>query len=230
MAEEQRGAVFYDVDGTLVDSSIVYVYIYYALRLRGMGQRMRKLVRGMALLPVYRAVELASGPLFNRLFYANYRGVTEDRLILLGREIAREVLLPNLYPGATDRIEQAHRLGLKQVLVSASLEYVLRPFAEALGIQYVIGNRLEMDQGTATGRLLPPVLSGKSKLEIVRDFATRNNVDLQQSYALSASRMDAPLLREVGFPVAVNPQTGMARTAHREGWPIIQLAGQTNHS
>ena len=224
MALHHRAAVFYDVDGTLVNSNIVYVYVYYALRLRGMGTRMRKVLRGLALAPVYTAAEVVNRTWFNRLFYANYRGVTEDSLIHLGREVAREVLLPNLYPEARARIEQAHRLGLTQVIVSGSLDHVLRPFAEALGIEHVIANRLEVHGGKATGKLLPPVVAGLHKKELVEQFAAREGIDLQHSYALADSRADLELLRAVGYPCAVNPDAILEKEARRGAWPILRFA------
>lgn len=224
MALHHRAAVFYDVDGTLVHSNIVYTYVYYALRLRGMSARLRKVLRGLAVAPVSATAAVVNRAWFHRIFYANYTGVSEDRLIHLGREIAREVLLPNVFAEARSRIEQARRLGLTQAIVSTSLNHVLEPFAEALGIDHVIANRLEVDSGKSTGRLLAPVVAGGHKKDLVQQFAANNGIDLQHSYALSGNRADLDLLRSVGYPVAVNPDSALEREARRNSWPILSFS------
>ena len=44
------------------------------------------------------------------------------------------------------------------VLVSQGLDHVMRPLAEHLGVERLVANRLEFRDGTATGRLLDPVM------------------------------------------------------------------------
>jgi thioester reductase-like protein len=44
------------------------------------------------------------------------------------------------------------------VLVSQALEHIMRPLAQHLGVKHIVANRLEFRDGTATGRLLDPVI------------------------------------------------------------------------
>jgi len=226
MSAEQkktRGAVFYDVDGTLVDTNIVFVYVQYALRLQGIGKRFKKFLRSSLYAPFYVTAELLSRSLFNRVFYSNYRGIREEGLRILGREIVRDAVLPRLYEDARARIEKAASMDLPQVIVSGSLDYVLEPLAEALGIEYVIANRLEIRDGKATGKLLGPVIAGEGKRVAMREFAREQGIDLSRSYAFADSRADLQMLEAVGFPCAVNPDPFLRSRSEERGWPILRF-------
>lgn len=219
-----RPAVFYDVDGTLVDSNIVYAYIYFALRTPKISERMGRILRAALFSPVYAAAELTNRQTFNRLFYANYKGMAVERLRLMGREVVERALLPNMYAEGKKRIEKARELGLVQVIVSGSLDIVMDPFAEQTGVDHVIANRLEYEGGVATGQLLSPVLAGDAKRYAMEEFALQHNIDLSRSYAFADSRYDLPMLECVGFPVAVNPEPKLARIAADRQWPSAAFA------
>ena len=217
-------AIFYDVDGTLLDSNIVYVYIYYSLRLPQLKDRFRKFLQAALMSPVYAATELMNRGLFNKLFYANYKGISQERLAMLGQEIARDGFLPNLYPQARERIEAARSQGITQVIVSGSLQEVMQPLGEMLGIEHVIANRLEFENNVATGKLVAPVIAGKGKLEMVQKFAREHGIDLSDSYAMADSESDCDLLDAVGYPIAINPDSGLRKRAKSGHWPILNFA------
>ncbi len=221
-ASTQRAAAFYDLDGTLVNGNIVHAYLYYALRLPKVRQRIARLAAAAIFSPAYALTELVSRSLFNRLFYTSYRGISRDRLQLMGREVAQKAIMPRLYLEARRKLEKGRELGLLQVLVSGSLDMVLNPLTEELQIDHLITNRLEFDkQGRASGRLLPPVLAGKAKERAIREFALQKGIDLSRSYAFGDSKADLPMLEAVGFPCAVNPQRDLLQIAQQRNWPII---------
>lgn len=219
-----RAAAFYDVDGTLVDSNVIYVYLYYALRMQKISDRLGRLLRAAFFSPAYAVAEVASRTLFNKMFYNNYRGMEHERLVLMGREVAEEALLTHLYGDARKRVDKAREMGLVQVIVSGSLDMIMEPFAEILGIDRVLANKLEFENGRATGRLIPPVLASKNKKTVIEAFAREENIDLTRSYAFGDSRYDLPMLECVGFPCAVNPDKELEQIARERGWPVVPFA------
>lgn len=219
----RRAAVFYDVDGALVDSRIVYAYIYFALRLPRLRERVGRVLRASALSPVYAFSDLMQRPFAARLFYSNYKGLPVERLRLMGREVVERAILPNLYSEARKRIDQARQMGLVQVFVSSGLDFIVEPLAAELGVEHVIANRLEFKNGEATGRLLEPVLSGDEKRRAVETFAREHALDLPHSYAFGDSRTDLPMLEATGFPCVVNPEPRLEEIASERGWPILQF-------
>ena len=219
-----NAAVFYDVDGTLVQTNILHVYVYYALRLPKISERARKVLLVMLFTPLYMLVDQMSRTVFNKLFYKNYKGIPEERLRIMGKELVREGLLPNVYRDAMDRIKKAKKMGLTQVLVTGSLDFAMKPFAKELGLDFVIANSLEMKAGIATGNMTPPILAGREKLKAMRAFAAEHDIDLAHSYAFADSKYDLEMLEAVGYPVAVNPDSGLRKIAESRGWPVVNFS------
>jgi phosphoserine phosphatase len=77
--------------------------------------------------------------------------------------------------------------------------------------------------GVYTGREGGPFNYREGKAQAIRELAEREDIDLAASYAYSDSESDLPMLRLVGHPVAVNPDTELARVARAEGWEIMRF-------
>jgi long-chain acyl-CoA synthetase len=103
-----------------------------------------------------------------RLLHTFLRGVTQDRLDLLGEEYFQYVLKPRLKQAAVEQVKRAG--GEHVVLVSHGLEHVVRPMADHLGVEWLLANRLEFRDGRATGRLLDPVIPPRGILSVLRLF------------------------------------------------------------
>src|SRR5439155_25106249 len=114
---------------------------------------------GMGLMTLLRpAAYLAGRTRATRLLYTLLRGVTRDRLDLLGEEYFEYFLKPRLQKKAVEGLHQAQNQGQQIVLVGQSLDHVLRPLARYLGVKRFVANRMEFRDGVATGRLLSPVV------------------------------------------------------------------------
>ena len=83
--------------------------------------------------------------------------------------------------------------------------------------------RSEVRDGVYTGRLAGPFTYREGKAVAIRELAEREGIDLEASYAYSDSESDLPMLRAVGNPVAVNPDTELARIARAEGWRVMRF-------
>jgi len=93
-----------------------------------------------------------------RIVYSILRGISRDRLDLLGNEYFEYKLKPQLKPDGIEQLKNAVISGAEVVLVSQGLEYVMRPLAQHLGVKWIIANRLDFRDEIATGRLLDPVI------------------------------------------------------------------------
>ncbi len=106
------------------------------------------------------------------------RGMSRDRLDLLGEEYFNYVVRPRLRPEGLQRLRQLQQTGRPVVLVSQELDHLIRPLAQELKVEHLLTNRLEFRDGRATGRLLNPVvgsLGGAGRLVAGR---TRRNCRL----------------------------------------------------
>jgi len=93
-----------------------------------------------------------------RVVHTVLRGVSRDRVDLLGEEYFQYHLKPRLKSAGVKALKQVADTGAEVVLVSQGLEHVMRPLAQHLGVKWLVANRLDFRDGIATGRLLSPVI------------------------------------------------------------------------
>ena len=93
-----------------------------------------------------------------RALHTLLRGVSRDRLDLLGEEYFHYVLKPRLRSAAVEKLLDVVQSGERIVLVGQLLDHILRPLARHVGVASFLSNRMEFRGGYATGRLLEPVV------------------------------------------------------------------------
>lgn len=219
----RHSAAFYDVDGTLIRINIVHAFAYYAARHASLAQSAVSTVKTALSLPVFWAADKLSRKWFNELFYRNYEGASEDRLIVLSEELFEDVIKPNIYPRAKDLIDESRRAGVRQVLISGALDFTMKPLARYLGVDDLIANQLEFVDHYATGKLRKPFVAGATKADIMRTFAREHDIDLAQSWGYTDSFSDYPMLAAVGHPTACNPDFRLRSLARSYDWPVLDL-------
>ncbi|GAC1399657.1 MAG: HAD family hydrolase [Pyrinomonadaceae bacterium] len=220
---EKRAAAFYDLEGTLVSTNLVHTLGFYAKRQQGLWQTFKKSATTLASLPLFAVTDTYSRQVFNDLFFKRYKGETEDRLRYFADQLFEDVLKPAIFPGAYELIDKSRKLGLRQIVVTGALDFSVEPLMRHLGLDEWVANRLEFVNGTATGRLLPPVLAAATKASWIRQYAERENISLSDSFAYSDSISDLPMLSIVGHPAAVNPDMRLRQTALHHDWAILNL-------
>jgi HAD superfamily hydrolase (TIGR01490 family) len=221
MPDEERAA-FFDVDGTLVRTNIVHAFAFYAMNQGSILGTAWQTARTLLSVPLFLAADRLDRKAFNELFYAYYRGQSEDRLETLAGELFEDVLRPAVHAGAARLLDEARRAGCRVVLVTGALDFTVRRLAEHLGADDLIANRMRFVHGVATGRVVPPIVEGAHKAMVIRDYCVRHGLALERCFAYSDSFSDYPMLAVVGHPAAVNPDARLARVARAYEWPILQ--------
>jgi HAD superfamily hydrolase (TIGR01490 family) len=217
------GASFYDLEGTLVSTNLVHTLGFYARRQQGLMQSFKKSAATFLSLPVFAATDQYSRKVFNDLYFKRYKGQSEDRLRYFAQELFEEVIKPAVFPGSYELLEKSRSLGLRQVVITGALDISVKPLMEHLNITEYVTNRLEFVNGTATGRLLPPVMAAATKASWIRTYSEREGISLSDSYAYTDSLSDLPMLSVVGHPAVVNPDMRLRQTALHHDWPILNL-------
>ena len=130
---------------------------------------------------------------------------------------------PVCYAQALARIEAHKRAGDVVVIASASVEQVVRPIAKMLGADEVLSSRAAVDEdGCFTGEITH-FNQAQGKADACEALARSHGWDLSECSAYSDSVSDAPLLRLVGHPYAVNPARDGA--ARRLAHPHVHVHG-----
>ena len=212
---------FFDVDGTLTKTTLLDPLIWYQ---RARLSRPRFLLWAAGLLlqvPQYLWIDRRSRSRFNAVFFRRYAGINAADLCAWHRRTFADNLRRRVFPAAIECVRehkiQRHRI----VLVTGGLDCVMRPLAEFLGADELIALRLVERDGVLTGEPDGPPVAEEHKATLLREYARRNEVDLERSFAYGNSLGDAPMLAAVGQAVAVNPDRRLRVLADELGWRII---------
>ncbi|HET6177129.1 MAG TPA: SDR family oxidoreductase [Candidatus Sulfotelmatobacter sp.] len=161
--------VYWRVEGSLLDLTVVEPVAFFTWNAQTFAERFRR--RGLIfLMALLRPFLYSTNRKFaTRVVHAVLRGVTRDRLDLLGEEYFLYKLKPRLKERGVLKVQELVQAGADVVLVSQGLEHVMRPLAQHLGVKRIVANRLEFRDGTATGRLLEPVIRPRGAFARIRE-------------------------------------------------------------
>ena len=216
-------ASYFDVDGTLVNSNLMHTAVWYMANDINPWRSAKNLGKLLLRSPGLLAAELRDRRTFNEMLFEAFRGTSEDRLQVLADEAFEWCMKERIYSGARDIVARTKALGHEVVFVSGALDFLLARLAEDLGADHYVGNRLEIHDGFATGKLLRPVVAGPNKSRLIANHARDNGYDLADCFGYSDSYSDVPMLSVVGKPAVINPDPKLHRLARTYQWPIIEL-------
>jgi phosphoserine phosphatase len=119
-----------------------------------------------------------------------------------------------LSPGARTLLRTLARLGYVPAVVSGGFVEVLEPLLAGLGVTYLAANRLEIDGGRLTGRVVGEVVDRPGKAAALRRFAEAAGVPLAQTVAVGDGANDIDMLSAAGLGIAFNAKPVVAAHAH----------------
>ena len=217
----QRGAAFFDFDGTLIRSDSQAVEAIWRLRhQRHPALFLTRLLPSMVI-GLLAGLGLASQHANNLAYLRTYRGCNEADLVKLGKDLFRKQIRRAFIPQCLDIMAAHRRAGDRIVIASAAPHHILAPVAIYLKPDFLIYTQLEADPlGCCTGRPRDAICIGDEKAKQIRYLAVCHRLDLAASHAYSDHHADVPMLTSVGRPHVVNPSKRLENTARKLGWPI----------
>ncbi len=214
------GIDFFDVDHTLTRRSSGSRFISLAIRKRVLPLRLLFIVPYYAFtyrLGVFRLRAYSDG-------FPYLRGVGRKVLEEIARESFETKLRGDVFAQAVSIIEEKKRKGRRVVLATSSLDIIVKPLADFLGVADIIATRMEFIDGICTGKVAGAPMFRHEKRGRVLEFISKYTEDKRNCSFYSDSIYDLPLLEEVGFPVAVNPDFRLRKVARRRNWPIAAFS------
>ena len=216
-------AAYFDVDGTLVDTNLLGPTAWFLLNQARPQYSLARFGKALLGAPAMALAELRDRRLFNELLYANYKGISLDRMEVVGRDVFEDIVEPRIFRGAQDLVDKCKAAGQRVVLVTGSLDHVIQHLADYLGADHYITNRLEFKEGIATGKLMRPVVAGPEKAGIIVEDARKHGHDLAKCHGYSDSYSDVPMLSVVGHPNCIKPDSKLRRLAQAYAWPVLDI-------
>ncbi|MGH9511682.1 MAG: SDR family oxidoreductase [Terriglobales bacterium] len=213
--------VYWRVEGSLLELTTVRPVGFFTWNAQTFSERWQR--RGLVLLmAALRPLLYACNRKFaTRVVHTVLRGVSRDRLDLLGEEYFKYKLKPILKPEGVQRLNELRNSGADVVLVSQSLDVIMRPLAAHLGLTRVIANRLEFRDGIATGRLLDPVIRPRGVFARITGTGADGKREPEQ------------LVSDLGLPgvAALNAAVIPARRQEVNlDRTIVRLSGEASHA
>jgi HAD superfamily hydrolase (TIGR01490 family) len=219
---EEKGAAFFDLDRTLIAGSSAFQFGRAAYRAGLVTRRqlaedawenIRFRLRG--------STDAGTDALRERIG-KTLEGVRVRELQRLAPDVLAGVL-PRLYPQMLEIAYGHQDAGRPIFICTAASQEMAELMAIVLTFDGAVGSVAEVVDGYYTGRAGGPFTYRDGKAEAIRDLAAREGIDLAASWAYSDSESDLPMLRLVGHPVAVNPDTDLGRVAREEGWEVLRF-------
>ncbi len=208
-----RIAAIFDIDGTLIASdTLERIFIKFLWQRGELGWRdLARFIPGSV-----GALYAGRSPLKANKSYL--RGKDAAHIRRLARECFVREIESKLLPDAVARLRWHQSAGHFVILLSGTLDPLLEPLAEDLGVSARIGTELETDGRKLTGRIAGIHPFGVAKAECLSVINRLGLFNLKRSFAYADSYADRHLLASVGNPVAVNADARLRRLAEIKGW------------
>lgn len=177
----------------------------------------------------------------NQRFYAAYQAGTLDICAYLEFALAplaaydpadlqvwratfvNEWIRPRLLPKAIALLKHHQSRGHKRLIITATNRFVTQPIATLLGVSQLLASEVEIINGRYTGKATGIPCFQEGKVKRLETWLEQTGYSLKDSCFYSDSHNDIPLLSQVTYPIAVDPDPTLCKYAEQQGWSIISL-------
>ena len=188
--DHKNKIVLVKVDKILIHASPARLAAHYAQNAQTFLERFNRLILISAMRIICPIVGLWNSSLATRLLHLPLRGMSQDRLDLLGEEYFEYKLRSKLDPKWIKEISHLLATNYRVVLVSRALDHLLRPLAQHLQVNNLLSNRLEFRDGRATGKILWPVIPPLEGLIEEGDRIVHQNFSLNKHSELPVAELN----------------------------------------
>ena len=129
-----------------------------------------------------------------------------------------------LTDGAERLVGTLRRLGYKTAILSGGFTFFGSVLQQRLGIDHLHANTLDVRDGVVTGEVLPPIVDGARKAELLQVIAAREGLSLEQCIAVGDGANDLPMLRLAGLGIAFRAKP-LVRSSANQSISAIGLDG-----
>ncbi|KFI22299.1 HAD family hydrolase [Nitrosococcus oceani] len=154
---------------------------------------------------------------------APLRQYPPQQLEIWRSQYLEEKIRPIILPQARELLALHRAQGHALLIITATNRFITGPIAEMLGIDDLIATEPEMRDGCYTGQVKGVPSYREGKVTRLKTWLKERALTLKTSWFYSDSHNDIPLLEQVTYPVAVDPDSLLNTYAGTKGWAIISL-------
>jgi len=179
----------FDFDGTIIKRDSLFVFIWYVVSIKRIVLSTLKV---MPYLVLYKLKVIPNFKAKEKLFTALFKGVSIADFNILCKDFA-VVIQKMVKPEALEKIEWHRQNGHEIIIISASVENWIMPWATLNGIDTVLATQIQVIDGLITGKFLSKNCHGAEKVNrLLQHLPDRENYIL---YAYGDSSGDKDLLQ-----------------------------------
>ena len=133
------------------------------------------------------------------------------------------VIKPLILVPARQLVEKHRNRGDTLMVITATNRFVTEPIVNLFNIEILLATTPEFIDGRYTGGFIGIPCFQAGKVEYLKEWLAQTSENLAESWFYSDSHNDLPLLLEVTYPVAVDPDQKLRSYAQNNDWPVISL-------
>ena len=120
----------------------------------------------------------------------------------------------NLSQGAEELLTTLKWLGFKLGIVSGGFDIFAESLKDKFNLDFAFANRLEIKDGTLTGKLKGNIVDAAQKARLVNQVACDESIPLDQVVAIGDGANDSLMLTQAGLGIAYNAKKTLDRVAN----------------
>ncbi|WP_234665361.1 HAD-IB family hydrolase [Dyadobacter sp. CY261] len=186
--DSRKVIAVFDFDGTITNRDSFFLFLWYS---QGLMSLLLKSILSIPTLTLYATKAMPNYQAKERIFsifFGNLEMEKFERCCESFRSILNSVIKPN----AIQKIKWHQEMGHEVVILSASAENWIIPWAKGNGIYIVLATQLQVKDSRLTGKFKSRNCYGAEKVaRLLNHFPGRQNYEL---YAYGDSRGDKELL------------------------------------
>ena len=217
MITSKQNIVFFDVDNTLFDGYTQQYFVRFLRRKKYLDTL--HLIIGALWFVLYRARLIKNEEWGMNMLLSRLKGLNKNQYDSLFDEFVARIVFPRLYPAALEQIKNHKDSGATIILLSTSLEPIIKRIAEHVGADQYIATRILFDNGICSGKIDGRTVTGSYKYQWAKRYLAERN-DVETIYVYADHYSDYNLLKMASNPVAVNPDKILKSKADKHHWII----------
>lgn len=146
-----------------------------------------------------------------------------QELDILHQQFMRDIIEPMKLDQAETLINHHRQAGDRVLVITSTNRFIVEPICKSLGINEIIATDLQIIDGKYTGKVDGTPTFKEGKVERFNQWLKEQNTNNEGSYFYSDSINDMPMLLEVAYPIAVDPDPALRKEAESRHWEIISL-------
>lgn len=141
----------------------------------------------------------------------------------LHNEFMQTYIEPMMLPKAHALLQEHRTRGDYLLIITATNGFVTYPIAKRLGVDDILATEPEIINDCYTGNSVGTPCFQDGKVVRLQEWLKTHQYDLNGAYFYSDSINDLPLLEQVTYPIAVDPDERLEAIAKERNWKVMSL-------